>query len=501
MVVDITMDVEQAKRDYAKQMRLHHVPSSAQLLELMPENQRAELKPLFKTRKVRSISGVSVVAIMPVPAPCPGKCTYCPTGFAPKSYTGFEPAALRARQNEFDAFKQVSSRLEQFKAIGHEPSKCELIVMGGTFNSLPLSYQTEFVKRAFDGFNGTASNSLEEAQLLNEHAVHRVIGLTFETRPDHCSPAQVQQLLEFGATRVEIGVQSLSDEVHEKTKRGNTVQDVVDATRRLKDAFLKVGYHMMPGLYSTKEKDKEHFSRLFSEEEFQPDMLKIYPCLVMPGTELYEEWRAGRFTPYDAKTAADVISECKAFVPPYCRVMRIDRDIPTTLIAAGVEKSNLRQLIAAAMHAKGLKCKCIRCREAGFAQLQGKTIDFNNLELIERKYSASGGIEYFISYEYAPTDSLIAFVRLRIPSDFNTTHTAGIRELRVFGTQVPVGSEGNEQSVQHKHLGRELLAVAEKIAFEKHGAQTLLVTAGVGVREYYARLGYAKAVPYMKKTA
>ncbi len=486
------------KKRISKKFGLKDLIPNSELLEASGKK-RSELEKLLRIRNVRGLSGVSVIAIMTKPAGCPGKCIYCPGGVtSPKSYTGFEPAAMRARQNNFDAVRQVRNRLEQLAAIGHDPEKCEVIVMGATFNAFPRDYQYEFVKGAFDGFNGKVSKDIAEAQKVNETAKHRVIGLTFETRPDWCTESDVDWFLSLGATRIELGIQSLDDKALEKMQRGHGVQESIDATQRCKDAFFKVCHHFMPGTFSKPDKDVEMFSRLFSEEGFRPDMIKIYPCLVLPNTPLFEMWKRGEFEPYNSQQAADVIARCKQFIPEYCRVMRVDRDIPTTLVAAGVKNSNLREMIKAKCDEYGIKCKCIRCREAGLKSRK-EIVDVGDAKLKRFDYRASGGDEVFLSFE--ANDTLFGFCRLRNPGkpflkEINSK-TCGVRELHVYGDQAPIGGTG---IVQHHGLGKKLLEEAERISQEEFDAHKLLVISGVGAREYYHKLGYKRIGHYMGKT-
>ncbi|MFH0972201.1 MAG: tRNA uridine(34) 5-carboxymethylaminomethyl modification radical SAM/GNAT enzyme Elp3 [Candidatus Micrarchaeota archaeon] len=468
------------------------------------------MKKALKIKHIRSLSGISNIAIMTAPLPCPGRCIYCPGGPAfnsPKSYTGKEPAARRAEQNDFDPFRQVQARLHQFSIIGHTAEKNELIIQGGTLNSLPNEYQADFIKGAYDAFNEKRSDSLENAIKLNETAKHRVIGLTIETRPDFCSEEQLSKLLEFGTTRIELGVQSLDDGILLKSKRGHNLEQVVDATRRCKDSLLKICYHMMPGLFATPKMDVGYFKKLFTDPSFQPDMLKIYPTLVMPGTELYEMWKKGDYTPYTADEAAEVIAEAKRFVPEWCRIMRINRDIPANLIADGVKKSNLRELVAEILKKKKVKCRCIRCREIGIKMLKEKiTPDYDAVELIRREYDASGGKEIFLSFEDKTNDALMGFLRLRKNSNHQFMpqmdgRAFGIRELHVYGEQIPLGKKGTGKfdPVQHEGYGTQLLAQAERIAKEEFDAKKMLIISGVGVREYYRKRGYALEGVYMEK--
>jgi len=482
------------KREASEAQRLPGMVSNSEVLAAASPAQRKKLRELLRKAPVRSLSGVCVVAIMAKPAGCVGKCIYCPGGKkSPKSYTGKEPAARRAEQMGFNAFKQVQHRVSQLEEIGHDPRKCELIVMGGTFNALPPRYQTNFVKRAFDGFNGKTSKTLAEAQKRNEKAARRVVGLTFETRPDYATPERVSQLVDFGATRIELGVQTLSDEVYKKVRRGHSVQDVADATRVCKDSLLKVCYHYMPGLFASAKEDVRMMRQLFTDERFKPDLLKIYPCLVIKGTPLYRLWKKGEFVPYSTEDAAEVIAEAKKHFPPWVRVMRVDRDIPVNLIEAGVDKSNLREIVAKKLAENGGRCRCIRCREAGLQARFGKNVDWKRVELKRVDFRASGGEEVFLSFEDSANDLLLGFLRLRNPfAPFRPElvgNTAGVRELHVYGEQLPL-SVRQLGAVQHKNLGKKLLAEAERIAGEEWGVDKIAVISGIGVRDYYRKLGY-----------
>jgi len=464
--------LEKRKKQLCKQLGIARIPTNAEILS------RADIDvPLLITKPTRSLSGVSVVAVMTKPQPCPGSCIYCPRGEAAQSYTGYEPAALRAKQNSFDPFRQTANRLGQLAEAGHPTDKIEVIVMGATFTAMPIDYQQQFVLGIFNALNGMKSATVAEAHSINETAKHRCIGLTFEVRPDYCSQDDVSRMLSYGATRVELGVQTVFDDIYKKVQRGHTVQDVVDATRRLKDAGLKVCYHLMLGLPgSTKERDLEMFRIVFEDERFKPDMIKIYPCLLAK-REFYTNdiahsmYRRGEWKPIGNGEAASLIAEAKKYFPYWVRVMRIQRDIPAPYIEAGVTAGNLRQLV----HGLNPHCNCIRCREIGRVDEAGEP------GLVRREYRASGGTELFISYE--TEKALFGFVRLR-KAEQNI-----IRELHVYGPEIEIGKQG---TVQHTGIGRLLLAAAEKECRGK-----LSVISGVGAREYYRPLGYALEAPYM----
>jgi elongator complex protein 3 len=479
-----------------RELKLETVPPNSATLALADENTLAQVKDLLRRKPVRTLSGVAVVAVMTSPAPCPhGKCTYCPGGVennSPQSYTGKEPAARRGAYNEFDPFRQVRARIAQLTSIGHPTDKIDLIIMGGTFTSRLPEYQQEFVKRCFDAMNEEDCGSLEEAHARNENAPHRCIGMTIETRPDGFDLLRSKECMRLGTTRVEFGVQILDDDILRSVNRGHGTKEVVEATRVAKDSGLKVCYHVMPGLPgSDPDKDLDRFRLLFDDERFRPDMLKIYPTLVVKGTKLYEQWQRGEFVPYTTAQATEVVAAMKAIAPRYVRIQRIQRDIPVQLIEAGVDKGHLRELARARMKEQGKRCRCIRCREVGLNRIQLDSA--GGVGLNHLVYRASGGREDFISFDLLEQDALVGYVRLRMPGEGSTAH---VRELKVFGQMARFDQEGREW--QHKGFGKELMQEAERTA-QENGYSTLKVTSGVGVRRYYSAIGYVRDGVYMSK--
>jgi elongator complex protein 3 len=489
--------LESLKREASR--RFGAMVTNPELLAALPDEPR--IRELLRKKPAKTLSGVTPVAVMIRPqGSCRWGCVFCPfTGLAAKSYTGFEPAALRGRQAGFDPFMQAAGRVRQFEGGGHATDKCEVIVMGGTFLETEEGYRRSFIKGVYEGLNGFRSPTMEEAIRSNEDSAHRVVGLTIETRPDVCA-GFIGEMLSYGATRVELGVQNPDDGIYRAINRGHTVRDVLDSTAALKDSAFKVLYHLMPGLPgSGKAKDVGAVMRIFSEDGYKPDMLKIYPTLVVGGTIL-ERWaREGKYEPYSSEEAADVISEFYRHIPKYVRVMRIQRDIPADRIEGGVRKSNLRELVEERIREKGIAPNEIRYREVGFAEKGGEAGSLRDFALERLDYGASGGKESFISYENA--DGLIAgFIRLRFPgpnarSGF-TPGSALVRELHVYGPEAPIDGPGR---VQHKGLGTRLLAEAEDIAREA-GMDKMVIISGVGARAYYRRRGYSREGPYMSRS-
>jgi elongator complex protein 3 len=347
---------------------------------------------------------------------------------------------------------------------------------------------------------------MEEAKNLAESANVKNVGITVETRPDWSRKGHVDHMLSMGVTRVEIGVQTLYDDVYERIHRDHTVADVVEATQTLKDSGLKVGYHMMLGLPGCNaSRDLDAFRKIFQDPDFKPDMLKIYPCLVTPGTQLYEEWKRGEYQPYSTEESARLIAEIKQYVPRWVRIMRIQREIPMDGIADGVKHGNLRQLVQQELTHRGMKCQCIRCREVGINYLKnGERPDLEQVQLKRVDYEGSGGTDIFLSFEDSEHDILVGYVRIRIPTEkahrleIAQQDAAIIRELHVFGPTVPVGDR-LAGAFQHKGYGSKLLAESERISREEYDRNKMLVISALGTKGYYSRFGYANDGPFVSK--
>jgi len=522
-------DLEIAKRKVCRDFDLPKFMSNTEILQCATNTEREKVAKILRKKPTRTISGVAIVAVMCHPHKCPhGRCFYCPeSDVAPPSYTGEEPAALRARMFDFHPYTQTYNRLKQLSTVGHPIDKVELIIMGGTFPSRESSYQEWFITQClkamndFGGWNKEKANVkiyppndyvlLKEVQKANETAKVRCIGMTFETRPDYCKIEDVDRMLKMGVTRVELGVQTIFDNIYEKMERGHTVQDVIDANQILRDSGIKVAMHFMPGLTSSPEevpnpkKDYKMFKEVFNNPNFKPDMLKIYPCLVTKGSKLYEQWKKGKYTPYKDQEAVDLIVKIKKILPKWVRTMRIQRDIPAKLIEAGVKKSNLGELVYNQLEEENFSCKCIRCREVGHRINKSKEdleVKMEDFKLFQEEYVVCGGKEIFLSFEDKDEKTLAGFLRLRFPSKKAhrkevTKTTAIVRELHVYGNMLEIGSKG-EHVGQHTGFGEKLLKKAEKIAIQNN-KEKILIISGIGARNYYRKFAYERDGPYMAK--
>jgi len=482
------------------------------------------LERAMRVKDVRTDSGVAPVTVLTKPFPCPGNCVYCPTeARMPKSYISSEPAAARALSLQFDPYEQVKQRILTLERNGHQANKIELIIKGGTWSFYPEDYREWFVTRCFEAANSLTPNpspaeareggSLDEAQKANETAGYRIIGLTIETRPDWITPQEVIHLRKLGVTRVELGLQIINDRVLELVKRGSTIADAEKAIALLKTAGFKVDVHMLPGMPGASvEDDLESFRILFADPRFRPDMVKIYPCVVMPGSELAAWTERGEFKPIEGYELQELLIKMQTLVPRYCRVPRMIRDFPTQNIAYGNKESNLRETIDSEMKRRGLRCVCLRCREVG--HMPGDhTAD--KTRVFEERYENAGGTEVFLSVENEDRSAVFGFCRLRLPSSPSPSHlekgegamiyaafpvlqgAAIIRELHTYGTALNI-DQYKEEAAQHKGYGRMLMARAEEIAASE-GCNTMAVISGIGVREYYKTLAYGERDTYMAK--
>lgn len=511
------VNLNQLKAKISSKYGMHSQPTLVEIIAAVPQEHKKTLVPKLLAKPIRTASGIAVVAVMCKPHRCPhinftgNICVYCPGGpdsdfeYSTQSYTGFEPTSMRAIRARYDPYIQTRHRVDQLKQLGHNVDKVEFIIMGGTFMSLSDEYRDYFIRNLHDALSGHKSNSVAEAVRYSERSNSKVIGITIETRPDYCVQSHITDMLNYGCTRLEIGVQSVYEDVALDTNRGHTVQAVCETFCMVKDAGFKVVVHMMPNLPNVDlERDYEQFVQFFEDPRFRADGLKLYPTLVIRGTGLYELWKTGRYKSYPPSVLIDLVAKILALIPPWTRVYRVQRDIPMPLVSSGVEHGNLRELALARMKDLGLKCRDIRTREVGISEIHEK-VRPDQVELVRRDYAANGGNETFLSYEDPEQDILIGLLRLRKCTDKYTFRpelmgsVSIIRELHVFGSVVPV-SERSADKFQHQGYGVMLVEHAELIAKNEHQSKKIAIISGVGTRNYYRKLGYELEGPYMIKS-
>eukprot|EP00164_Ancoracysta_twista_P004743 GFYU01006424.1.p1 GENE.GFYU01006424.1~~GFYU01006424.1.p1 ORF type:complete len:551 (-),score=136.90 GFYU01006424.1:165-1817(-) len=510
-----SIDITKVKNKHSRKHRLTHMPKQVDILSAVPEEYREKLAPALKAKPVRTASGVAVVAVMCKPHRCPhiamtgNICVYCPGGpdsdfeYSTQSYTGYEPTSMRAIRARYSPYLQTQNRVDQLKKLGHNVEKVEFIIMGGTFMSLPTEYREWFIRNLHDALSGHHSNSVDEAILYSEQSKVKPIGITIETRPDYCLKPHIGQMLSYGCTRLEVGVQSIYEDIARDTNRGHTVRAVCESFHLAKDAGYKIVAHMMPDLPNMgMERDWFGFKEFFENPAFRTDGLKLYPTLVIRGTGLYELWRTGQYKSYPPEQLVDLVAKVLSLVPPWTRVYRVQRDIPMPLVTSGVEKGNLRELALQRMQDLGLKCRDVRTREVGIQDIHHK-VKPDEVEFVRRDYTANGGWESFLAYEDPKQDILVGLLRLRkcSPQSFRPElkgRCSVVRELHVYGSVVAV-HDRDPTKFQHQGYGTLLMEEAERIAREEHGSTKLAVISGVGTRHYYAKLGYELDGPYMSK--
>jgi elongator complex protein 3 len=465
----------------------------------------------IRMKPMRTQSGVAPVTVLTAPAGCPGECIFCPDDWRmPKSYLFDEPGCQRAERDGFDPYAKTLGRIQSFENIGHDADKVELLILGGTWSAYSRDYREWFVRRCFDAMNAagdpgyTEAATLAEAQQANVTARHRNVGLVVETRPDWITPDEIRHLRRLGVTKVQIGVQSLDDEILALNKRGHDVQAVRDALGLLRTAGFKLHLHWMPNLFgATPEKDRADFARFFDDPAIRPDELKIYPCSLIADTELYDLWETGEYHPYTQEELVALLADVKPTIPPYTRVNRLFRDIPAHHIQAGVRHSNLREVVHEELRRRGTRCGCIRCRE-----IKRRQVSPEELVLSVYSYDTDLTREHFLEFKTGPQSQepgLIAgFLRLSLPlrPDAGSrafideiAESAMIREVHVYGPALAIGREGVD-AAQHVGLGTRLLAEARRISREA-GFRRISVIAATGTQAYYAARGFERGELYM----
>ena len=490
------------KRRICESLSTAEIPKNGEILSNLDKAYISKFSEILKSKPVRTLSGVTVVALMTKPFDCPhGVCIFCPGGTrvnTPQAYTGFEPAARRAKANNYDPYDQVQARLKHYLFMGYEPQKIEIIAIGGTFTTLPKLYRDDFITNIYRAMNDFPQNkndrhgSLQEQKKINETAAVRCVTFAIETKPERCNLGDVKQLLEYGVTRVEMGVQSVYDDVLKKNNRGHTIGDVRSASKLLRNNAYKVDYHVMLNLpFSDIDKDKGTISAIYEDESLKPDAIKIYPTLVIKGTGLYNLWKDGKHSVYPLEDIITLIAEAEVSAPRWLRIMRVERDIPSNLIEDGVKVTNLRQLVSDRIREIGKKANDIRSREIGHSQLTKKT----TIQMKREDYRASGGDEIFLSIDDTANDAIIGFIRLRVQDGSSESL---VRELHVYGEQKTIASD-EPGGFQHKGFGKQLLEEAEKITRNEYSLHKVKIISGVGVREYYRKEGYRLKGPYMVK--
>jgi len=475
----------------------------------------------IRMKPVRTLSGVTTVTVLTKAAPCPGECIFCPNEqHMPKSYLADEPGAARAYQNRFDPFDQVNSRIREYEAVGHPNDKIELLVLGGSWSCYPRAYQEWFIRRCFHAMNadstprgeeptgasepvaGTPASDnlieLKKAHSLNENALHRNVGLVIETRPDDIDRDELVWLRRLGVTKVQMGAQSLDDRILQLNRRGHSSADTLRAVTLLRAAGFKIVLHWMPNLLgATPESDREDFARLWNDG-YAPDELKIYPTQLLESAALYQYWQRGEYIPYTTDQLISLLADIKPLIPPYCRVNRIIRDIPSFHVVEGNRRTSLRQDVQRELQRRGTACRCIRCRE-----VKGETVAADRLAFSDDVYNPPTSEEHFLSYT-TPGDRLAGYLRLSFPlagapslAIPELEGAAIIREVHVYGQSLPVGTE-RDGAAQHSGLGTNLLDHASRLTREK-GLSRLAVIAAVGTRGYYEKRGFRQQELYMVK--
>ncbi|MDD2401145.1 MAG: radical SAM protein [Clostridia bacterium] len=209
-------------------------------------------------------------------AGCPFTCVFC---------NQWEISGEKDEVKAEDIDKSVEEYLKRARIWPGR--QIEIAYFGGTFTAIPVDKQIALLEAAAE-----------------QKKKGRIKGIRLSTRPDCINEEILERLLAYGVTTVELGAQSLVDEVLEKTHRGHSVEDIVKATRLLRKYPFQVGYQLMLGLPG----DTNASARLTGERavELAPDIIRIYPTLVLKGTTLARWYAQGKYAPWTLERAVEM---------------------------------------------------------------------------------------------------------------------------------------------------------------------------------------------------
>lgn len=350
---------------------------------------------------------------------------------------------------------------------------------------------------------------LEAEHLANVDGRHRVVGLVIETRPERITPTHLAALRRMGCTKVQMGIQSLDEKVRTLNDRHTSTEQIQRAFELLRLFGFKTHVHAMVNLLgATPESDKADYLRLCNDAAFQPDEVKLYPCVLVEGTGLCERYEDRTWQPYPEPSLVDVLVSDTCATPAFTRISRMIRDISAPDIKAGNKKVNLRQLVEQRIDSEGLATSEIRHREVSLANVSAEDL---SLEVIEYETTATG--ERFLQW-VTPQGKIAGFLRLSLPhanamaqleEEYKeaTSKTADcayalpfplqageamIREVHVYG-RVEKLQHAGINNAQHRGLGTQLVNRACELASQA-GYQRINVISAVGTRGYYRKLGF-----------
>lgn len=456
-------------------------------------------------KPTRTLSGVVPVTLLTKPWPCPGQCIFCPDDVKmPKSYLSAEPGAQRALNNKFDPYHQVASRLNTYYANGHPTNKVELIVLGGTWSTYQEDYKIWFIKRCFDALNShdkagpcqskkyqingkSTWEKLKKSQTTNETAKTRCVGLSLETRPDFITKKELINFRKLGCTKVQIGIQSLSNKILKLNQRGHGVKETKEAFKLLRSFGFKIQAHWMANLYgSSPKKDIIDFKKIFSTLDYRPDELKIYPTALLKTAKLMDYYQKKLWHPYTNQELIEILQNILPTIPRYCRVSRMIRDFSSNDIMAGSKASNLRQVVEE---------KCGKILEIRSREIRKTKLDPSKLSLKITTFKTSIGTEKFLEY-ITPEDKIVAFLRLSLPTKKpfikELEGSSLIREIHVYGQALNLGDKAK---TQHSGLGTKLIKKAKSIT-QKHNFKKISVISAIGTKQYYQKQGFVNKELY-----
>lgn len=451
----------------------------------------------MKTNKRRRTQIRDIFGIVPLPLytksyTCKISCIYCPQCYGfPKSYLKNEDTE-RARRANYEPDLQLNYWIAHLDKEYNtsKPIKLEIIILGGTFCDLSQSYREQFFKKMYDRLNQSVSTNLEEAIKLNKNAKYRAFIINVETRPDTINKSECRFLRKLGISKVEIGVQSLDDEILQFVGRPYTKKKIKESTAILREEGFKIGYHMMLNLpYSNYNIDRLMLNEIVVNPDFSPDFLKIYPLTLIRDKSqqriMWQLYEQGLWNKYSNNELLTLLYELKCSIPEHIRISRIQRQFDNSDFFYG--SFGFRNKLSLMLKENNNECNCIRCQEI---RTFNATFSINSKKDCVLHIKKISDQSYFISVKPRNNlKSLLAYVKLHMGQ------SAIVRELKVLGKATPVGEPGQFQG---RGIGKFLIKEVEKFVSQKN-YKSLLINASPGARGFFLQFKYDECNNFLKK--
>lgn len=430
--------------------------------------------------------GINMIVLYTKPIPCGGQCLYCFSESGMNSSMIHSETQTFAQKVNWSPAAQLKNGVEILNIKNITGEKFSLAIKGDSFTNYTYEYLENFFKEIYEFFNGKVSSSFDEARVEHKKARSKCVFISVSTRPDLVNETWCNELIKLGVSSVELGVQNLVDSVLSFNKRGHSCEQVIYATALLRKYGFEIGYHMMPGLpSSTSEIDFTNCAELLWRDQFYPDFIKLYPCVLLKDSalqpRLYETLNAGQWNPLNDDEYLEWLYSVLPYIPQNIYISRLQRIIPEDQIAYGPKKRIDRSLF------NGIN-KCIVQRaiqHTGYIHTAFDQLDF----MFENTIC---GNDIFIQV-VLKDNTVLAYLRGTFADNWLL-----LRDVRVFGYPGNIRDRHNNDIgyFQHHGIGKKLVKSAETIARDRRCIGVRLYPTP-GIEEYFIKLGYMVYEEYM----